>query len=117
MKEMEEISLEQYIEKNKDKLIKEYRNINEEDFVIIYAQNPENPKQIIELNFQRYQYERFKGDSKNFGFTVEELAFIALMFALAKSENVPYEEKKKIRLFIDRQMTKIRNNMQIVMYK
>ena len=108
---MEDISIEQYIEKNKELLTKKYKNLKEEDFVLIKARNPENSKQIIESNFLKYQYERFKKDSKEFGIPIEELAFITLMSTLERSGIVPEEEKRKIRTFIDRQMNIIKNNV------
>lgn len=110
MEKMEDASFEQYIEKNKELLTKKYKNLKEEDFVIIKARNPENSKQIIESYFLKYQYERFKKDSKEIGMPIEELAFIALMSTLETSEIVPEEEKRKIRSFIDRQMIIIKNN-------
>lgn len=111
MEKMEEISFEQYIEKNKDLLFKKYKNLKEEDFVLIKTRNPENSKQIIESNFLKFQYERLKKDSNEFKIPIEELAFIVLMITLEKSEVVPEEEKRKIRAFIGRQMTIIKNNV------
>ena len=108
---MEDISIEQYIEKNKELLTKKYKNLKEEDFVLIKARNPENSKQIIESNFLKYQYERFKKDSKEFGIPIEELAFITLISTLERSEIIPEEEKRKMKAFVDRQTTRIKNNV------
>ena len=111
MEKVEDISFEQYIEKNKDLLIREYKNFKKEDFVIIKARNPDDPKHIIELNFSKYQYESIKKDSKEFGVPFEELAFIAIMETLKESEIASEEEKRQIRSFIDRQMLRIKNNV------
>ena len=111
MEKVEDISFEQYVEKNKDLLTKKYKNIKEEDFVIIKARNPDDPKQILELNFSKYQSENIKKDSKEFGVPFEELAFIVIMETLKESEIISEEEKRKIRTFINKQMLRIKNNV------
>lgn len=107
----EEISFEQYIEKNKESLFKEFKNLSDEDFILIRARNPEDPKQVVEWNLHKYQYERLHNDSIELRVPEEELVFISLMYTLEASEMVSVEEKQKIRMFLDRQMKRIKNNV------
>lgn len=111
MEKVEDISFEQYVEKNKDLLTKKYKNLKEEDFVTIKTRNPDDPKQMIEIKFSKYHSESIKKDSKEFGVPFEELAFIVIMETLKESEIVPEEEKRKIRTFINKQMLRIKNNV------
>lgn len=107
-------SFEQYVNDNKDILSKELENLDKEDLedaIAIKARNPENPSQILEWRFFKNHYEKLKIDSIELGIPKEELAFIIIMYTLEASEITPIEEKQKIRQFLDRQMTRIKNNV------
>ena len=107
-------SFEQYVNDNKDILSKELENLDKEDLedaVAIKARNPENPSQILEWRFFRNHYEKLKIDSIELGIPKEELAFIIMMYTLESSEIVPIEDRQKIRQFLDRQMARIKNDV------
>lgn len=108
---MEEISFEQYIEKNKELLEEEFKNLKEEDFIIVKARNPEFPKQVIEQHIHKSQYQRYQQLSLEYEIPLEEMVFITLMYTLEASEITPIDTKKEIRELLDRQKTRIRNNV------
>jgi len=107
---MEELSFEQYIEKNKELLKEEFKNLKKEDFIIVKARNPESPEQVLEQYVHKSQYQRYQQLSIEFEIPLEEMIFITLMYTLEGSEITPIDIKKEIRKFLDRQMIRIKNN-------
>ncbi len=107
---MEE-TFEQYLEKNKELLREESKNLKKEDFIKVKARNPEYPKQVLEQDIHKSQYEEFRKLSIEFEIPLEEMVFVTLMYTLERSEITPIDVKKDIRSFLDRQMLKIKNNV------
>lgn len=108
---MEDISFEQYIEKNKELFKEEFKNLKKEDFIIVKARNPEFPKQVLEQYIHKSQYQRYQQLSIEFEIPLEEMVFITLMYTLEGSEITPIVIKKDIREFLDRQIIRIKNNV------
>lgn len=106
-----DISLEQYVKKYGDRLKKEFESIKEEDFTIIKARNPENPKDIIELYLHKTHIEELKMMGSELDMSFEEVAYMVTMSTMEASEDVPIELKQEIRKFLDRQNKRISDNV------
>lgn len=104
------LSFEEFIKINEQKLTKKFDSFKDEDFKVIKARNPENPEEIIELDFHKSQIDDMRRNAVDLGIPFEEFAFLTVLKCKEVSENTSAEEKNEIKEFLNRHFKMIENN-------
>lgn len=105
-----DLSFEEFIKINEEKLTKKFDSFKDEDFKVVKARNPENHEQIIELDLHENQIEEMRRNAAGIGLPFEEFVFLTVMKCKEVSEKTSAEEKDEIKKFLNRQIKMLEYN-------